>query len=441
MNFDEGMIINNQKAIDLSYEGLGVVQKDNYKIFVVNLLPEEEADIQIIKANSQFALAKVIKYHNYVQNRVKENDVLLNNGQAPLANLSYADQLAFKQKIVEELFARNLSYNTINPIIGSEKQKYYRNKVQLFFTVSNELIKLGVVSLNSHDVKEIDDYYLAHPNINNLLKFLQTNINNYESFVSNKHNLISVTIRHSDVNNNLFLHFEIKKMFKVEQDFIEAIEQAFPDLVMLKVSVKGQKNALYDHNFILKKSFLCSKYRNLYFNYGLESFNQINHQQANKILNFINDNIECATTKTLVDAYCGMGVIGLTLSSKFKKVYGIELSQEAIMYAKENAKISCLRNATFYVGDVDRVILKHDIDFDYIVLDPPRAGLSDRFLKFVLSKKPEKIIYLSCNVRTLVRDLQKITENNYRIDFVQPFDMFPQTHHVETLVVLSKIKE
>ncbi|VEU75472.1 tRNA (uracil-5-)-methyltransferase related enzyme [Mycoplasmopsis maculosa] len=438
MKLKENDILNDVIAIDHTYEGLGTVKIDNYPIFVENLLPGEVANITIKKANSRFAFAKVIKRKTTSKKRVEiENTALMKSGSTSLANLSYNDQLEFKENFVNYLFSRNIHFNDINKIFPSNKIWNYRNKLTVFVKLIDNEIKLGLYEKNTHNLIEQTSYDLAAKPISLLLEWIKNNINYYKNMKENVSNIENITVRYSDAFDQLMLVFNVKKQINFEIDFLDKISKAFPQLkVLLEV-----KNNNVLKKYLSKQTFIYDKIGDLTFKINFNSFFQVNSSQTNNLYELLINNMNLEKSDNVLDAYCGIGTIGLKVSKKVKQVIGIEIIKEAIENAIENAKINGISNISFYSGDVYKIIESLNKQFNKIIVDPPRSGLEQVFLEKILEMKPKQIGYISCNPHTLCRDVDLFLKSNmYELTYLQPCDMFSQTHHIEAVAILNRKK-
>ncbi|WP_432790517.1 23S rRNA (uracil(1939)-C(5))-methyltransferase RlmD [Mycoplasmopsis bovis] len=437
MKLQNNSILENVKAFEHSYEGLGTVKVNDYPIFVENLLPGEIADILIKKANSKFAFAKVLKRHNDSPKRIKVlNDKLMESGSAPLANISYNDQLEFKENFVKQLFKRNLHYSNILPILKSSYEWRYRNKLLLFTKNIQNIIKIGLYEKNTHNLIEQDSYDLVSEYSEKVLLWLSKNINNYDCFKNVKNSLISISIRESNFNKEIMLYFTASKSFDLSKQFISDIASEFKNIVSILIIVNDKVVSKY----LSQNTYLIDKVGNFTFKYNWNSFFQINSEQNENLYSLLINNLSLDKNKTVIDAYCGIGTISLFLAQKSKKVYGLEIVNEAVINAKENAISNGINNVDFIAGDVIKSIDKIKEKVDILVVDPPRSGLSDEFLSKILDIRPKEIGYISCNPHTMCRDINTLNKSGYEISYLRPCDMFCQTYHIEVVAVL-RLKE
>ncbi|BAP01294.1 23S rRNA methyltransferase protein [Mycoplasmopsis californica HAZ160_1] len=441
MEFKKGQILKDVEATQLSYEGMGVVKIDNYSIFVENLLPGEKADIFIQKANNKFGFARCIK--RVVLSPIRQeviNEALMDSGSTSLAMLPYEKQLEFKENFVTYLFGRNIHFEDVKKIIPNQKPWGYRNKLTVFVKVVNNVIKLGLYRKNTHDLVEQSSYDLAYSEINKVILWLQKNINKYYKIVRQGDLLESITFRFSQLENKMLVIFNVKNKMLFTESFIREFTSQNSNIKNIIVTWIDKKKMNYQ-TLIRDDASLKDLVGNVQINYGWNSFFQVNTQQANILYTTLIDNLSLTNEDVVVDAYSGAGSIALKIANKVKKVYGLEIINQAVLNAIQNAKLNGVDNAEFITGDVNITIFKVKEKVTTVIVDPPRAGLSSSFLATIVKMQPEKIGYISCNVHTMCRDVDLLQNNGYKLVFLQPCDMFSQTHHIELVGVLIRNKK
>ena len=420
---------------EFSYEGYGVIRIEGYPILVSNAYLHEIIDIKIIKYFSKYAFGKVVFRYSCSlkrnKNFVKDN-LLIDNSK--LIFLNYDEQLKFKQKIVNELFNRELSFNKVKNIVSSDNIIGYRNKIILHVQFSKKTLLIGEFQENTHTIVEQENYILANNALNNLIKYTTKVLkDNLELLVET--NIKSIIFRNSILNNEQQICFisESNNSKNIKKSLLDKIFLKFPNC-KISQNIWNKKIVYSDRDWI---NF---NFDNINYPLSPETFFQINENQALKIFKTIENKISNNKSKTnLIDAYSGLGVIGITLSKYVNNVLCVESNKKAVENGNELILKNNLNNVRFYNLDCTEFFEKNkEINIDTIVFDPPRDGLTPNIINVVISNKINNIIYLSCNPRTLVRDLKIFNaSNNYEIEYVQPFDMFPQTPHIETIVFLK----
>ncbi|WP_158763823.1 23S rRNA (uracil(1939)-C(5))-methyltransferase RlmD [Mycoplasma sp. NEAQ87857] len=433
--------LNNVKCKELSYEGLGVANLDDKKLFVYNFLPNEVANINIIKQTKHisFGIAKEI---------LTASTDRINNDFSysfPLEILDYQKQLEAKNNYLNSLFSRNLNLKNkiLKPIIACDNKNNYRNKVRIAFDtkIVDNNPRLILVEHQGKSEKLVE---LNSINQTNFIKpqVLETIFNLLQTYVkpSSYKMLKGLTIRINQLNQ-IDLLILVNNDFDLPKQLVSNIINTFGSnkikLQEAKLNHKTNTQKIKIINNIDFKMQLC----NQNFAIDINSFFQVNNFIANKMFEYIQNLTKDQNSNTILDLYCGSGIIGQLIGSN-NKIIGIDIDKDSIIQAKNNALINNKINSKYYAGDVYKVISKLNLDLTnaLVIVDPPRKGLSKEFIEWFNSNKFTQLIYISCDPRTLTRDLIELQKLNYQIDSIQPFDMFPNTFHLENVVLISKNK-
>lgn len=395
-------------------EGLGIAKIDNMTAFVKNSIKGEKVKVQVIETQKNFLLAETTEIIDKSNARVAPICPYYNIcGGCDIMHMNHDKQLDFKLNRVRHIFEKLYDKEVNIEKIESLNSFNYRNKVVL--RVKNNV--LGFYKQKTNELFECQSCVVSSDNINKVIQIIREFINNNKI-----HNINEVMIRQSNTN---------KVMISIDN-----------------INNNLKKSFL---NELSKYDFISSIYINNYLEYGLDkilvnccglnfevspkSFFQVNYQVAEKLYNYVLDNIE--ETRYALDLYCGTGTITSIISKKCNKVIGIEIIKEAVEDANKSKELNNIKNLEFICGKVEDLIDNINIkDLDLLVMDPPRSGSDRKTLKFICSILPKKIIYISCNPVTLVRDLKQL-DTYYDIKNIKLFDMFPQTHHVECVALLS----
>jgi len=396
--------------------------EDGKTCFVPYVLPDEEVEIEINKNKKSFCEATVksiLRPNKYRINPPCKYYTIC--GGCDFQHVSYEYQLRLKKEVLEETLKRIAKEDIhIEKVIPSTSQFYYRNKVQLKYDGE----KLGFFKTESNEVVDIDSCPITDEDINKAIDFLK-------SFLEGKSFIEEIHIYKSSTGKAL-VKFITRDFF--ELDF-ENFKERFPiNLSAVAIYKNGKRLKTYGTPFVFEK---IDQYT---FRVSIDSFFQVNKYQ---IENFINEVLlEIPTDKSLTvgDLFCGVGTLSIPSAKKVKKVFGIEISKSAVKDAKYNARINSIKNANFYETSADK---SGDLLFGFnpniLIFDPPRAGLSKKLIKKILQLKfLKKIIYVSCYPPTLARDISILKEGGFKLEKVKMIDMFPQTHHIEAIAVLSK---
>ena len=436
------------KAIDLSSEGKGVVKSHNDIVFVDGLFPNEEADIEIMYHRAGVYFGKVKKLYNLSKDRIQPRcKICTSCGGCQYQQLDYKAQLKYKTKRVKEALTRISKIDTeVLPCLGMDDPYNYRNKIQVPFNKDrNGKVKFGFYKENSHIIMPIKECAIedrrAAPilwDIKLLLEEMNIPVYNEDS---GKGILRYVLIRTSHHYKELMVVLITTQMnFPGQRNFINELVNRHPEITTIVENVNSrhtnvilgnQEKVLYGPGHI-KDDIL-----GLTFEISAASFFQVNPIQVEKLYASALNLIDFNKKETVLDAYSGVGTIGLIAAKNAGKVISVEINKSAHKNAIENAKRNNVNNIEFVRADAGEYISKSSEDIDILIMDPPRSGSDETFLSTVINKRIKKIIYISCNPETLARDIQYLSKY-YQVNYVQPVDMFPMTAHVETIVGLYR---
>ncbi|UUM19331.1 23S rRNA (uracil(1939)-C(5))-methyltransferase RlmD [Mycoplasma sp. 1018B] len=424
-------IFYNLKIEKLSYEFFGSIKLLNKTILIENVLENEIVDIKINMVNSKYALAEVINYHTYSPIRISK----LNNASSPLNIIHYDNQIIFKEKMIKELFTRNLNFENIEKMVPTNNNFNYRNKLKFFVKLENNIFTFGHHLQKTNKFQKEENFILANNKINNLINIIKLKLN---EIVNKKDIFEYITIYKSNFNDHFQILFSVKQ--KLNEEYINKIMELINHKVIL-IALKNKNNFL-DIVYQDKKKHFLQKINNLKFILSLESFFQVNDYQIVPLYEILKNNLNLSINDVLLDAYCGVGAISLYISNLVKYVYGIEIVKKAVENAKINKIINNIKNVDFYTGDLEKQFNWKQFNYpiNKVIVDPPRSGLSNLLIEKIILLRPKLIGYVSCNIHTLIRDLKIFINNDYVIKKVIPVDMFPQTPHVEIVVILQDKK-
>lgn len=433
-----------------NHEGMGVGRVDNKVIFVPGSVEGEVVLAEVTEVKKNFLRGKLQDIEMTGKERIQPRcSVFLKCGGCQLQHIDYKTQLEIKKNLVENALKRLGRFDDIivKPIIGMDKPWQYRNKGYFQVKKIDNRIKLGFYEESTYKLADAFCRYLFSPEVTRLLGFLEEILNEYKVKVATKEKvgLKHILIRESNYNGDILIVFVVSDNFTdKKKEIAREINKNFPQVV--GVCQNTNKNS--KGNILGRKTYEIlgeNKYKDrigpYIFNISAASFFQVNTIQTEKLYEKVLDFASLTGKETLIDAYCGIGTISLYLAKKAKKVIGIEIVEEAVKDARNNAWENGITNTEFYCDKVENLLphmIKEGLNPDVVVVDPPRKGCDRSLLECILEGEPQKIIYVSCNPSTLARDLKILVEGGYVIQEVQPVDMFPQTKHVETVVLIEK---
>lgn len=439
------------EIIDQGFEGEGIAKIEGFTIFIEGAIKGEKCRILIVKVTSSHAFGKLVEILEKSKYRVEPDCATYKRcGGCNLRHIDYEETLNIKQNTVQNLVNKTLNNKIkVEMTVGMGNPYNYRNKAQypVGFDKSGEPV-MGVYAKRTHEIIPMRNCMIQNPvseKIANVVLgfFIKNNIPIYNEKNGEgllRHIVIKVGIKTHEIMCILVLN---KKELKKEKELIKVLIREFPEIktIVKNYNMKNTNVILGNENEVIYgDGYIYDELGDYTFKISPLSFYQINPIQTEALYNIAIEMADLKKTDTLFDLYCGIGTIGIFASPYVNKVYGIEIVKQAIEDAKENANINNIRNIEFFAGDVEKVfenVLKeHNVKPDVIFVDPPRKGLDKHTIENILNIKPEKIVYISCNPASLVRDL-KLLEESYEIKKIQPVDMFPFTSNIETVTVLT----
>ena len=436
--------------IDNGFEGEGIAKIDGFTIFIPSAIKGEKVRILIVKVLSSHAFGKLLEILDASKYRQEADcSTYKRCGGCNLRHIKYEETLKMKQNAVQSLVNKTLKNKLqVQETIGMDNPYHYRNKAQYPVGIDKKGEPvIGVFANRTHEVIPIENCLIQNPKSEEIAKFIL-------NFIKKEH----ISIYNEETRKGLFRHIVIKvgiktgeimcilvingKTIPKEEIIIKNLVENFP---LIKTIVKnintkntnvilGQENInIYGNGHI---EDILGEYK---FKISPLSFYQVNPIQAEKLYELGVKMAEISKEDTVFDLYCGIGTISIFMAKYAKKVYGVEIVEDAIKDAKENAKLNNVTNTEFFAGDaeivLDELINQKKVIPDIVMFDPPRKGLAKNSINNILNIKPKKIVYISCNPATLVRDLAEF-ESLYEVKSIVPVDMFPFTSHVECVSLL-----
>ena len=367
-------------------------------------------------------------------------------GGCQFQGIPYKEQLKKKQKKEQSLLG---AYGKVCSIIGMENPYYYRNKVHAVFDRDRKgNIISGIYEEGTHRVVPVENCLIEDEKSQEIIRTIRGMLKSFK-----------IRTYDEDTGYGLLRHVLIRRgfstgeimvvlvtgspIFPSKNNFVKVLRKAHPEIttVVLNVNDRQTSMVLGDREKpIFGPGFIKDRLCGCMFRISPKSFYQVNPVQTEILYQTAIDYASLTGKETVIDAYCGIGTIGLIAAKKAGKVIGVELNKEAVKDARINAKENKITNVAFYQGDAGRFMVEMAAKgekADVVFMDPPRAGSDERFLSSVVKLSPKKVIYISCNPETLARDLKYLTKHHYKVEKIQPVDMFPFCDHVETVCSLS----
>lgn len=440
-------------CIDLSHDGLGIVKSDNFVYFVKGLLPNEKARLKVIKMLKNYGVARVEELYTKSKYRqVPPCSVFKQCGGCHYQHLTIEGQKQIKTKRVKDTLERiGNCFVEVEDTIEMDNPWYYRNKVQMPVGIKNNQIVSGFYKAKTNEIIPCDNCLIQNELSNQIILDVVKLLNKYHINPYSKEtktgNIKHILTKYSNKTKEIMLVFiSYQDKIKHLDDIIKDLVIKYPNLttVIQNINKRHDNVILGDEEIIhYGKGYIIDSILGNDYKISLKSFYQVNPIQVEVLYKKAIDFAELKKSDVVLDAYCGIGTITLSLAKYVDKVYGVEVVEQAIIDAKDNAKLNDINNVEFKAADAGKYmaeLVDRGINLDVVFVDPPRKGCSNEFLDYLIKANPEKIVYISCNVATQARDIKILQEANYQVLKCQPVDMFPQTNHVETVVLLSKAK-
>lgn len=439
--------------VDIGQGGVGIGKYDGFTVFVDGGLIKDKVKVKINKSKKNYAVGDIVEIIEESPYRVKRrcNDSLKECGGCQIQELDYQKQLDIKTNEVKQVINRigKLEDVLIHETLGMEDPIRYRNKAQFPIQKVGSSPLIGFYKKKSHDIIPTDKCVIQHEINDKIMKIIKTYINAYKVSIYDEKTHTGV-LRHLvtkigfTTNEVMVVLVANGRKLPYLKELASVLEENVPGFKTLVVNVNREKTnvILGRENIVVYGDGKINDYiGDLVFEISPLSFFQVNPAQTEVLYNKALEYADLKENDTVFDIYCGIGTISLFLAQKAKKVYGIEIVEDAIKDAKINANLNKLDNVEFYVGKAEEVVpkmYKEGKTANVVVVDPPRKGCDEKVLDTIVSMKPDRVVYVSCNPSTLARDLAYLDERGYKCLEIQPVDMFPHTMHVECCAKIVK---
>lgn len=436
---------------DIGTNGEGVGKINDFVVFVPEAITGDQLEVKILKVKKNLAYGKIEKILSPSPRRSEVTcEVATKCGGCQLQHMSYEAQLEWKQSKVYNALTRigGLKDIEVLPTLGMEAPAHYRNKAQYPIRKENGKVQIGFYMSRTHKVVDWSTCGIQDKRCEQIIEIVRNflEVNNISIYDEETHKGL---VRHLMIKTGFYTG-EVMVCLVVNGNELPHSDKLLEALhavegltsVLLNIN-KAKTNVILGHEIkVLEgRDYIIDTIGDLKFKISALSFFQVNPEQTKVLYDKALEYAELEGNETVWDAYCGIGTISLFLAQKAKKVYGVEIVAPAIENARENAALNDIHNAEFFVGKAEEVIPEqyaNGLTADTIVVDPPRKGCDQALLETLVKMNPKKIVYVSCDPATLGRDLGYLDQQGYKVEKVQPVDMFPHTTHVETVVKLVK---
>ena len=441
------------EIVDIGQGGVGIGKFEGFTVFVDGGLVKDKIKVKITKSKKNYAVGEIVEILESSPYRVERkcSKELKECGGCQIQELDYKEQLNVKTNEVKQVISRigKLDDVVIHNALGMEEPFRYRNKAQFPIQKVDGVPVIGFYKKKSHDIIPTNQCIIQHDVNDKIIKIIKTYIRAYK-----------VSIYDEKTHTGVLRHLVTKVGFTTKEvmvvlvangrklpylnELASVLKENIPGFKTLVVNVNREKTNVIlgnDNRVIYGDGKINDNIGDLVFEISPLSFFQVNPVQTEVLYNKALEYANLGENDTVFDIYCGIGTISLFLAQKAKKVYGIEIVEEAIKDAKINAKINNLDNVEFYVGKAEEVVpkmYKQGKRANVVVVDPPRKGCDEKVLDTIISMQPDRVVYVSCNPSTLARDLNYLDERGYKCLEVQPVDMFPHSVHIENVALIVK---
>lgn len=436
----------------LTHDGAGVGKYQGYTLFINGALPEEKVSVKVVKLNKNYGFADLIEVIEPSSKRSKPLCTVYEScGGCQLQHMTYEGQLGHKRNLVTENLKRigKIENVTIHPTLGMNHPWRYRNKAQIPFAESEGGLISGFYAKGTHNVIDMKECLIqqeAHDEMALMVRELakELHIPAYDEKLH--HGVLRHVVTRTGTNTGELMLILVMKDedFSNKGELVKRLIDRIPNLTSLIQNVNSERtNVILGQKSITLwgSDVIYDTIGDIKFSISPRSFFQVNPEQTKVLYDKTLEYADLSGKEIVIDAYCGTGTISLFLAQKAKSVYGVEIVADAIKDAKKNAELNGINNVVFQTGAAEKVIpewKREGITADVVVVDPPRKGLEQELIDTIIELAPERVVYVSCDPGTLARDLRLFEDGGYKVIEVQPVDMFPQTVHVETVVLMSR---
>lgn len=441
---------------DMTSDGSGVGKLDTGEVvFVPDTAVNDICDVKILKVKKNLCFAKIEKIIEKSEHRIEPKcPVSTRCGGCVYRHISYEEEMRVKHKKVYDAVTRigKIDGEKVKAIVGADfdRTDRYRNKAQIPVAIGkNGDVEMGFYSRHSHRIACCDDCLLSPEIFTQISKTFKEFISKYKYLVYNEEN-------HSGKIRHLYLRIGEKtgevmvcvvvngKSFDHQEELFNSIIEKYPQVKSIVINVNREKTNVIlglENIVVFVKESITDVLCDLEFELSPLAFYQVNRIQAQRLYEKARDYADLHGDEILMDLYCGTGTIGLSMAKSCKELIGVEIIDKAIENAKKNALHNGITNARFICSDATKAgvqLEKEGLSPDVVIVDPPRKGLTPELIDTIVKMSPKRVVYVSCDPATLARDLKQFEEQEYSVKEITPFDLFPRTHHCESVALLIK---
>jgi len=440
------------EIIDLNHTGQGVAKVDNFVVFIDKAIEGDKVEIEITEKKKNFALGKLLKIIEASKDRITPHcEYFYECGGCQLMHMDYSAQLIYKKnRVINEMrrSSVNMDNAVVNDTIGMENPFKYRNKTAFSVAKKNKEIIIGPYEQGTYNTVDISNCMLQSNEADKTVKIfkelmIKHNIEAYDK-KTEKGTVRNIVIRNNRQNEMMLIIVTAAENFPNKDVIVKELTSNIKQIkaVVQNINSKNTNLVMGHKNITLYgEGTINDNIGDLIFTISPETFFQINPEQTEKLYNTAIEYANISKNDVCFDIYCGIGTISLMAAKYAKKVYGVEIVDQSIINARENAVKNNITNTEFFTGMAEKLLPKlysKNIKADVVIVDPPRKGCEQEVIDTIINMSPKRVVYVSCNPFTLARDIKLLETGGYQLEKVQPLDQFPWTHHVETVVLLDK---
>jgi len=438
--------------IDINHMGQGVTRIDDFVVFINNAIEGDLVEIEIIEVKKNFAVGKLLKIIKKSENRINAPCQYFSQcGGCQLMYIDYKAQLEYKKnRVLNEL--RRAFVNTesiiVNDTIGMEEPFRYRNKTAFSVIKKNNKIIVGPYEQGTYNTVNINSCMLQTKEADEVVNILKNLLIKYKVEPYDKRTrrgtIRNIVLRSNKQNEIMLILVTSSEIFPNKDLIVKELTTQVKEIKTVVQNINSRNTNLimgYKNIVLFGNGTINDTVGELTFTISPDTFFQINQIQTEKIYEKVIEYANLNKDDICFDIYSGIGTISLIVAKYVKKVYGVEIVEQSIINARENAKLNKIENAEFLIGKAEEVLLmlyKKGINADVIIVDPPRKGCEKEVIDTIISMASKKVVYVSCNPSTLSRDIKLLENGGYKLKEVQPVDQFPWSTHVETVSFLTR---
>lgn len=437
---------------DIRIDGMGIVHvTEHYPLYIADAIPNEKIRLRVTQVDKFSGYAQVIE--RIVSSNARQDNhrqYLIEAGTAPLVNLKYEAQLALKQKQIQKLFAKKGLTVTVAPTVGMQNPTYYRNKTIVPVKWQNGKLTSGFYRRGSHELVPMTDYFVNDAEIDQAIVVVRNILEKYQISAFDP-DTQQGAIRYIMVRRGYYSHELMVVLvsdvstLSNEPEIVNEIHEQLPELKSLRLNYSPKREFVLlspNNRTLWGEDAIHDTLLGYDFIIGPNSFYQVNPQMTEILYDLAAQKAELQADDVVIDAYSGIGTIGISVANRVKKVIGVEVVPGAVADAQLNLLNNQITNATYILADAPEQFKRwqqEDLKPDVVFVDPPRRGLTAELIEATVDMRPNRFVYISCNPVTLARDAVEIIQRGYHIDGpILPVDQFPQTSHVESITVFRK---